>query len=282
MKEKIFIFGAGHCGRSLLPDIEKDYDVISFLDNDSQRWTNNGAGGYAIYSPEKVKEIPFDRIIVTALTAGSRTSIIEQLHKLGVDKSKIINYHGIASEKSRITFLESLAKLFHEQDIKGSVAEGGVFQGDFAKEINRLFPEKTLYLFDTFSGFDKRDVELDRKFNCSSSDAYHFAETSIVSLLQKLPYPEVCEVRKGYFPETAEGIEDTFCFVNLDFDLYLPTLAGLEFFYPRMVAGGVILVHDFFNTDYMGVKKAIEDFSQKMGGLKLLPIGDSISIAICC
>ena len=71
----------------------------------------------------------------------------------------------------------------------------------------------------------------------------------------KMPNIEQCEFHKGYFPETAKGIEDKFCFVNLDMDLYQPMLAGLEFFMQRMTAGGVILLHDYFHPDLSGVKK---------------------------
>ena len=45
----------------------------------------------------------------------------------------------------------------------------GVFRGEFASKINKCFPNSKLYLFDTFEGFDERDVkiELDRKFSGS-------------------------------------------------------------------------------------------------------------------
>jgi hypothetical protein len=95
----------------------------------------------------------------------------------------------------------------------------------------------------------------------------------------KLPYPDRCVIKKGFFPETAAGVEDRFCFVNLDFDLYDPILAGLEFFYPRMTEGGVILVHDYFNPFYKGVKVAIDGF-RKSSGARALPIGDGFSIAL--
>lgn len=65
--------------------------------------------------------------------------------------------------------------------------------------------------------------------------------------------------KKGYFPQTAEGITDTFCFVNLDMDLYKPTLAGLNFFWEKMETG-IILVHDYFSEVYEGVKSAVESF----------------------
>jgi len=53
-------------------------------------------------------------------------------------------------------------------------------------------------------------------------------------------------VRRGYFPETAIGLEnEEFSFVMVDFDKYEPTLAALEFFYPRVHKGGFIFVHDY-------------------------------------
>ena len=47
--------------------------------------------------------------------------------------------------------------------------------------------------------------------------------------------------------------------MHLDADLYKPTLAGLEYFYPRLAKGGVILIHDF-NHNWDGVRKAVDEF----------------------
>jgi O-methyltransferase len=51
-----------------------------------------------------------------------------------------------------------------------------------------------------------------------------------------------------------------FSLVNLDADLYLPTKAGLEFFYPRLSPGGIIIIHDY-NYKWPGIKKAADDFA---------------------
>ena len=68
-------------------------------------------------------------------------------------------------------------------------------------------------------------------FLSSSSICFSsFKETSLDVVMAKMTFGENVIVKKGYFPETTEGIEDTFCFVNLDMDLYLPMLAGLRFF----------------------------------------------------
>lgn len=66
-----------------------------------------------------------------------------------------------------------------------------------------------------------------------------------------MPNKERCIIRKGVFLETVLEINDKFVFVSLDVDLYDPTLAGLEFFIPNMVKGGIILVHYYFQMSIL-------------------------------
>lgn len=62
---------------------------------------------------------------------------------------------------------------------------------------------------------------------------------------------DTVRVRKGYFPESAKGLEgNTFALVSLDLDTYEGILAGWEFFYPRLSRGGYIFVHDFNAMEY--------------------------------
>lgn len=64
---------------------------------------------------------------------------------------------------------------------------------------------------------------------------------------------------KGIFPFTAKLVEGkVFSLVNLDVDLYESTLSCLNFFYPRMSKGGVVILHDY--TVYQGVRKAVDEF----------------------
>ena len=65
--------------------------------------------------------------------------------------------------------LELIAHRIYEGDIEGSVAECGVYKGEFAKEINRLFPDRDLYLFDTVEGFDVRSIEAETSVNVDST-----------------------------------------------------------------------------------------------------------------
>ena len=180
------------------------------------------------------------------------------LKRYGLDIFYAYNRMKLNDYEPRSATLELMSREIYRYDIKGSCAEVGVYQGAFAREINHYFPDRKLYLFDTFEGFDKRDIGPHETFFSEES----FSDTSVEIVLNKMEHRENCIVKKGWFPETAEGVEDKFCFVSLDTDLYKPIKAGLEFFYPRLVNGGIIMVHDFnFNAEnYQGVHDAVKEF----------------------
>lgn len=164
------------------------------------------------------------------------------------------------------------------RQVPGNVAELGVYQGDFAKRLNQLSPDRKLYLFDTFEGFADQDVRTE-KASGFSTGAQSFANTSVELVLRKMPHPQQCIVKKGFFPATAAGIEDTFCFVSLDADLYDPILEGLRFFYPRLSPGGYIFVHDFNNDEYRGARQAVVEFC-RAEGIGFTPLPDSGGTAV--
>lgn len=234
-------------------------------------------GGISIYPSLKLLELDFDKVIVGTFTGLYEIS--EQLESMGIPKAKIDVGYIDLSVKARIAFLQDFAKI--SQHLEGSVAELGVYRGDFARYINESFQEKTLYLFDTFEGFTHSDVSKDSTM-AHSLGAKHFANTSVELVLSKMPYKERCAIKKGWFPQSAVGLEnERFCFVNLDCDLYEPILAGLRYFYPKMVRGGVILCHEYFSQGYVGVREAVMEFiAESSDEIYTLPIGDNLSIAL--
>lgn len=187
---------------------------------------------------------------------------------------------GLDVREARGAVLELMSREIQRYGIEGSAAELGVYQGEFAERINHFLPDRKLYLFDTFEGFSERDAEVDRdrKFSGASFD---FSGTSVELVLSKMEHPENCVIRKGWFPDTAEGVDDKFCLVSIDADLYQPILAGLEFFYPRLSHGGAIMVHDFNNEGYSGARQAVKEFCDKnSAGYVCLPDdGGSVVIA---
>jgi O-methyltransferase len=178
----------------------------------------------------------------------------------------------------RLSTLELLAYEIDKKKIKGNVAELGVYKGKFARYINEFFPERVLYLFDTFEGFDSRDTkkEIDEKFSSGNQD---FSDTSVEAVLAIMPHKQNCKAIKGFFPESAKGFNDDLVLVSIDADLFEPIYNGLNFFYPKLVQGGYILIHDFNNDLYKGARKAIEQFCREKT-INFIPIPDSGGTAI--
>lgn len=178
----------------------------------------------------------------------------------------------------RYTTLELCYEEIILKNIKGNVAELGVYKGEFSKKLNQLFSDRKIYLFDTFEGFDDKDIHIEKeqKFSDGKQD---FSDTSIDLVMQKMTYPENCIIKKGFFPETAEGINDRFCFVSLDTDLYEPIYQGLLFFYPKLEKGGYIFVHDFNNDGYKGTRHAVTKFCTE-NNISYVPIPDNSGTVI--
>ncbi len=147
------------------------------------------------------------------------------------------------------------------EGIAGDFAELGVWKGnsaailaDFAAQSDRR-----LFLFDTFSGFDRRDTQSTNP----KLEAY-FADTSLDFVRATVGHPETTTYVTGFFPDTItdEVRQRTFALVHIDFDLYEPMKAALEFFYPRMPRGGMMILHDYSSGSWPGATRAITEFYQ--------------------
>jgi hypothetical protein len=66
----------------------------------------------------------------------------------------------------------------------------------------------------------------------------------------------------GYFPASAAQLppDSSYILVHLDCDLYAPMASALEYFYPRLVPGGFLIVHDYSSLHWPGAERAIDEF----------------------
>lgn len=178
----------------------------------------------------------------------------------------------------RYSSLELIAQEISDNSVKGNVAELGVFQGEFAQRINEAFPDRKLYLFDTFEGFDNKDLKTEHK-NKYTKKVDDFSHTGVDLVLNKMKHRKKVVIKKGYFPDTTKGVTDTFAFVSIDTDLYEPIYSGLEFFYPRLAKGGYIFIHDYNNENYSGAKVAVRKFCKK-NKISYFPLSDASGSAV--
>lgn len=174
--------------------------------------------------------------------------------------------------------------------LDGDFAECGVFKGGTAWLLATVLTDaaaagqgatgagKTLLLFDTFEGMPwfadrARDGHAPRDF----------ANTSLRHVRDLLRPFDMTEIRQGVIPDTFAGCEHRrFSFVHVDVDLYPSTLSCLEFFYSRMVSGGIIICDDYGFEGYeQAARAAVDEFFERRPEVPLvLPTGQCLIIKV--
>jgi O-methyltransferase len=151
---------------------------------------------------------------------------------------------------SEIFMIFSLART--KAGATGDFAEIGVFQGLSAEVICRAKGDNELWLFDTFEGMPQVGFQ-DTLFEVGTYKG------SLEAVKNRLSPWKGVHIVKGLFPQSATPVfEKQFAFVHLDVDIYESTRGALEFFYDRMIKGGIIISHDYGQA--AGVKRAFDEF----------------------
>lgn len=269
----MILFGSGQGGQMAARWLPADCNLLAIADNNPQKW-DTFSDGIPIIDPARIPSLAPDLVFITVLNREAVSSIERQLRKSGyTGPVQTLNPFREMMDL-RLAHLRLLAQEIQVRKLPGAVAELGVYQGAFAAELNRLFPDRSLYLFDTFTGFSRADVESERRLAPDSRAAVgDFQDTSVEQVSACLPYPERAVFCPGHFPDTLPDDLPPLVFVSLDPDLYEPTLAGLRAFWPKLVPGGVILVHDYNSTQFKGAGQAVRMFCEEQR-LMALPLPD--------
>ena len=152
----------------------------------------------------------------------------------------------------KLWFLRELAG--QAAALPGDAAEIGVYQGGSARLIATYLPAKTVHLFDTFQGMPATDPTRDLHKKGDFSAGYEVVRSYLGDLNNVRLY-------KGVFPETASPIQDSqFALVHVDVDIYTSVKACCEFFYPRMVVGGIIVFDDYAVLSCPGATQAVDEY----------------------
>jgi predicted O-methyltransferase YrrM len=145
------------------------------------------------------------------------------------------------------------------KDLKGSVAEIGVYKGGTALVIANMLPNDDIYLYDTFEGMPEV-CEFDNTHKKGD-----FNDTSFIGVSNLFKDKKNVKVIKGIFPkENVDFLKDKkFKFVHLDVDIYESYKESLDFFHDKMIPGGVMLFDDYNAWTCLGSKKAIDEYVSK-------------------
>ncbi len=176
-----------------------------------------------------------------------------------LDILKKISDHTLVSE-DRCYTIHMFSK--HCRHLEGDFAECGIYKGGTAYLISLILKDnsnhqKTLHLFDTFSGMPKSANE--DKSHHKEGD---YQDTSVEAVKDFLSDYSFVEFHPGLIPDTFEAVTNKkFAFVHIDVDIYQSIKDCCEFFYERMTKGGIMIFDDYGFQGYeLAAKKAVDDF----------------------
>lgn len=176
----------------------------------------------------------------------------------------------------------TLARYFEATlPLGGLRVECGVFRGFSSLMLARVarahdpdFTGAGFHVVDSFEGLSPpsdpdaiavREYDSGRSEPIYSHQGGHFA-TPVDHVRGVLAdYPDI-GIHKGWIPDAFAALPDAqWSFVHIDVDLYQPTKDCLDYFFPRLTAGGVIVNDDFASPLFPGGGRAWHEFLDARG-----------------
>jgi hypothetical protein len=200
----------------------------------------------------------------------TRPGWLGQLHEVALPRNVIPHPVPSPTGGANINILFEL--LSRTSEVEGDIAECGVFRGRTIASMalwvqQHIQKSKHILGFDSFAGFPDEAIDLDLQLGGADSAEKQrggFAQTSLELLQQKLRrlgVDRLVTLEPGFFTDSLERHDQrTFSFVHLDCDLYESYKVCLEFFYPRLHPGAVVLFDEYNDPPWPGCNKAVDEF----------------------
>jgi Predicted O-methyltransferase len=210
----------------------------------------------------------------------ARPAWLGRLHEVAVPR--LVQPYLAPSPASQANINVIFSQLEQTQSVDGDIAECGVWRGrtlaSTALWLQQHSVRKHVFGFDSFSGFPDDAIAVDLEMG---GEPYKykrhgaFADTSLELLIQKLArlgLSEMVTLEAGWFSDSLPRHGNRrFSFVHLDCDVYQSYKECLEFFYPRMSPGGVVLFDEYNDPAWPGCNRAVDEFlSDKPVGLEMI------------
>jgi hypothetical protein len=188
---------------------------------------------------------------------------------------------------SRIEKFVIQLELFKKSLIaKGDIIEFGVYKGNSLIRLisfNKIFNQKKkVFAFDVFHKFPHSSIkkdELHRKRFIKEAGENSISKQKLNQILKKKNFKNVSLIKGNVLKTIPIFLKKNknlnYSFINLDLDLYEPSLLVLEKFYPKLSKNGIIMLDNF--NEFFGETKAVKEFcSRKKIKIRNLTLGDKI------
>jgi O-methyltransferase len=154
---------------------------------------------------------------------------------------------------------------------RGGLARATIAYLDFAR-LNKRF-----FLLDTYDGIVERLLTPAEIAAGRTGGGYEPCLDDVVRTFGQFPF---CIIVPGPVPDTLPKVDaEHIAFLSIDMNAAFPEQAALEWFWPRLSPGGVIVLDDYGWANHVEQKKAHDAFAIKVGvELLALPTGQGLII----
>lgn len=171
----------------------------------------------------------------------------------------------------------------HVKNLEGDFIECGVNTGAYARAvidyINFNSTGKVFYLFDTFEGFPDQQITVEEEklgINYYGGDHYKNVYEQVTETFA----PFNVKIIKGMVPVTlSECKAEKIAYLSIDMNAVAPEIVAVNFFWDKIVPGGVVILDDYGFPMHISQKHAFDKFASDKGLEVLsLPTGQGIII----
>ena len=172
--------------------------------------------------------------------------------------------------------------------VPGAIIECGVFKGAsiarFAafRQLAGNLPTQTIIGFDTFGQFPETEYEADKPLRerfLREAGGQSISKNDLMKVLEHKQCDQNVDLVEGDICQTVplyleQNPDLKISLLNLDVDIYEPSVTVLEHFFPRIVKGGILILDDY--GTFPGETQAADDYFAKNGlgaNLQRLPYG---------
>ena len=157
---------------------------------------------------------------------------------------------------------------WHARHLEGDFVDCGVNTGMYARAaihyVDFQRAGKTYYLLDTFSGMDPR---FSSPYEMRRNEILGYGRRpGVYEQVQRTFAGFPVEIICGAVPETLSRVRSSrIAFLSVDMNAVWPEVAALEFFWDKLVSGGIIVLDDYGYPGCLEQKEAHDRFAASRG-----------------
>ena len=171
-----------------------------------------------------------------------------------------------------------MSDLLNKSPLDGVIVECGVGIG-FSLSILAKISKKKIFAFDSFTGFPEKISKNDVSENDTVDmlkilkfSKKHYKLMSIDLVKRNLLNNGINEkdienkiiFKKGFYPESFKNFDEKISFLHLDVDLYDSYKHCLNYFFPKVISGGIIAFDEYVDKNESNSKKGYNWYGSKI------------------